>query len=164
MIRRADKKDLIEILKIKDEAVDLLKEKGVDQWQDGYPNEEVFLSDIENENLYVYDDKGIIKGFSAFIIGRDEAFESLEGSWKSETYLAIHRIAIGKDYRRQGIASDLFDYARGLARDYNLESVRIDTHEDNKSMQRLIEKMSYEHRGIISKGTRMERRAYELLI
>lgn len=38
------------------------RDQGVDQWQDGYPNEEVILEDIRKGQSYVAEEKGIILG------------------------------------------------------------------------------------------------------
>lgn len=46
--RLAEKSDLDKIMEIIEEAKDYLKTLGIDQWQNGYPNEEKILSDIEN--------------------------------------------------------------------------------------------------------------------
>ena len=35
------------------EAKAYLKSQNIDQWQDGYPNEEGLLKDIQNDSLYI---------------------------------------------------------------------------------------------------------------
>lgn len=52
--RRTIKTDVDYIMKIIVQAQDYLKEQGVDQWQDGYPNEEVINSDIDHGYGYVF--------------------------------------------------------------------------------------------------------------
>ena len=57
--RKSVKSDIPEIMGIIKQAQDYFKEKNIDQWQNGYPNEEVINNDIENEESYVMikDDK-----------------------------------------------------------------------------------------------------------
>ncbi|WP_455935229.1 hypothetical protein [Haemophilus sp.] len=51
--RKSVKSDIPEIMGIIKQAQDYFKEKNIDQWQNGYPNEEVINNDIENEESYV---------------------------------------------------------------------------------------------------------------
>lgn len=163
MIRHASIKDIDDILAIKDEAVKLLKDMSIDQWQDGYPNRETFGKDIENSELYVYD-RGYIRGFFALVTGEDEAFKTLEGTWESKTYLTLHRIAVSSRSRGEGLAHSIFNYCLDETKKRGLEALRVDTHKDNGPMNHLIQAHGFSYRGLINKGTRLERRAYEKLI
>ena len=46
MIRKAATKDLEDILEIVEDAQQSLKNRSIDQWQNGYPNRESILADI----------------------------------------------------------------------------------------------------------------------
>lgn len=163
MIRLAKIEDMDKILLIKDEAIKLLADNNIDQWQDGYPNKEVFLNDINNSDLYVFDN-GKILAFMALVKEKDPNFETLEGVWLSDSYLTIHRIAVAREARNQGIANELFSFAKNSAKEKSIDAVRIDTHENNIMMQNLIKKNGFSYRGWINKGKRAERLAYEFLI
>jgi len=163
MIRLAKIEDMDKILLIKDQAVKLLADNNIDQWQDGYPNKEVFLNDIDNSDLYVFDD-GEILAFMALVKEKDSNFDTLEGEWTSNSYLTIHRIAVAEKSRNKGVANKLFEFAKNTAREKSLDAVRIDTHENNIMMQNLIKKNGFSYRGWINKGIRAERLAYEFLI
>ena len=163
MIRLAKRDDIESIIKIKDQAVELLADNNIDQWQDGYPNEEVFLLDIKNSDLYIYEE-GEILGFMAKKKKKDPNFDTLEGKWLCDTYLTIHRIAVAREARNKGVANKLFDFAKKTARENSIEAIRIDTHKKNIMMQNLIEKKGFSYRGLINKGLRSERLAYETMI
>lgn len=163
MIRLAKHEDMDKILLIKDEAVKLLADNDIDQWQDGYPNEEVFLNDIRNSDLYLYDD-GDILGFMALVKEKDPNFDTLEGGWISDSYLTIHRIAVGEKARNKGVANKLFEFAKNTAKENSVEAIRIDTHKKNTMMQNLIKKNNFSYRGWINKGKPTERLAYEFLV
>ena len=46
--RKSTKSDVIKIMEIVKQAQEYFKSQGIDQWQNGYPNEEVINNDIEN--------------------------------------------------------------------------------------------------------------------
>lgn len=51
-----------------------------------------------------------------------------------------------------------------MCRGKEIKSIRIDTHQDNKSMQRLILKNNFEYCGIIYVEDGSERLAYEKVL
>ena len=60
--RRAKKEDVKDIMIIVKMAQDYFKEQGIDQWQGGYPNEEVIEKDIDEGYSYVLTDEGKVVG------------------------------------------------------------------------------------------------------
>ena len=48
-VRKSTKKDIPQILSIIDDAKTLLKSMEIDQWQNGYPNQEQIENDIDND-------------------------------------------------------------------------------------------------------------------
>ena len=48
------KNDLIEVIKIINQAKQYFKNEGIDQWQDGYPNEETQLSTISTNTKHMF--------------------------------------------------------------------------------------------------------------
>ena len=53
------------------------RDQGVDQWQDGYPNEEVILEDIRKGQSYVAEEKGIILGTAVISFEKERSLYSL---------------------------------------------------------------------------------------
>ena len=47
--RKSRKSDIKEIINIIEEAQSYFKANGIDQWQNGYPNEESIMNDIESD-------------------------------------------------------------------------------------------------------------------
>ena len=167
MIRNANKKDIKNIMIVVKSAQTFLKEEGVDQWQNNYPNEEVLEKDIENNNLYVYELNQQIIGFCAIIFGIDVTYNKIyEGKWLNEknNYVTIHRIATLKEYHKQHIAGEFLEFAKELAIKKNVDSIRIDTHKDNKAMNNFLNKNKFKKCGIIYLLDGNVRLAYELII
>ena len=88
-----------------------------------------------------------------------------QGEWLSnEEYAVIHRIAVENDLKGNGISSYLIECIKKIALDLNVHSIKVDTHEDNISMQRLLEKNDFKYCGIIYLEDGNKRIAFEKLI
>ena len=53
MIRKADIKDIDQIMEMYSSCVKGMIEAGIDQWDDTYPNSEVIYKDIKHSTYYV---------------------------------------------------------------------------------------------------------------
>ena len=145
IITKADKSDISSILKIVEDARTYLGSKGIDQWQGPYPNEESFLEDIKNDRLYVVKDKDKVIAVFA-VVDYERTYDVIyEGQWMDDSpYIAIHRIAVDKDHKGKGVAGFIYDEMKKEHR-----HIRIDTHPDNLSMRRSLEKNGFKYCGII---------------
>ena len=102
-------------------------------------------------------------------LGGDKNYDVIErGEWLSgnenRDYLAIHRVAIAVASRGRGIAAQMISYASDLARERGLASLRIDTHEGNVVMRRMLEKNGFTYCGVIYLENGDARVAYERII
>lgn len=158
-IRPADKEDLPRILQIYEYARKFMKETGnASQWRDSFPPERLLAEDIDAGQLYTVRDRkeGKIHGAFAFIIGEEPTYARIEGGkWLSDTqYGTLHRVA------GDGNAHGIFDAIVKFVERKN-SHLRVDTHEDNKVMQHLIEKNGFQKCGIIYVEDGSSRIAYE---
>lgn len=145
-IRKATENDLDEIMEIISEVQEEMKKDNNPQWnkENDYPNRNKFLSDINNNALYIYEDK-VIKGFMAITIDQGDYNDLLKTSNKP-AYI-LHRLAIKKDYRNEGVASKLFQFAEGLAKENNIELLKGDTEKKNIKMNKLFNKLGFVQKG-----------------
>lgn len=159
MIRKAEKKDLPEILRVYRAAkAYMVKSGNPTQWEEGYPDC-VLDQDLEKGQLYVLCDKeGAIHAAFVFALGEDPTYAHIEnGSWTSSApYGTIHRL--GSDGAIEGVFVQCLEFCRGIS-----SHIRADTHADNKTMQHLLEKHGFLYRGIIYTGDGSPRLAYDYL-
>lgn len=169
MIRLAKLQDLNQIMDIVNDAVLLLKENKVNQWQNGYPNKDIITNDIKLNNLYVYEVDKVL-GFAYISSDKEPSYEKIdEGSWLNDgDYIVVHRIAVKKEYLNKGIASSLMNEAIKIARSKGIKSIRVDTHRDNITMNNFLLKNGFTNCGKIILVNYLDsdklRTAYELLI
>lgn len=151
-IRKTVQTDIPVVMEIIGDAQTYLRSCGVEQWQDGYPTAAVIAEDIEKGISYVATENSEIIGTAAISFdGEPNYAEIRNGGWlNDEPYAVIHRIAVGNRHRSRGAAANMMLFAERLCEERGVGSIRIDTHADNKSMQRLLERLGYEYCGEIT--------------
>ena len=168
IIRKTENADLDKIMPIFDEARATIAALGIDQWQNGYPSEEVIKADIAKEQSRVAELGGEICATFALIFDGEPTYDKIyDGEWltgKSESYIAIHRVAISVTMRGRGIAGEIIDYAADVARSLGRKSLRIDTHRGNIVMRKMLEKQGFSYCGVIYLADGAERVAYERVL
>ncbi|MGL4337191.1 MAG: GNAT family N-acetyltransferase [Turicibacter sp.] len=165
-LRKSDINDVARIMEIITEAQVYFKENGVDQWQNNYPNVEVIRQDIMNDESYVLVDKGQIVATAVISFVNDANYDVIyDGEWLScEEYVVVHRIAVDNKFKGKGVSAQIIARVEEqcLARD--VHSIKVDTHEDNTSMQKLLIKNKFNYCGVIYLSDGSKRVAFEKLI
>lgn len=166
IFRKTTIEDINKVIKIINQAKVYFKEMKIDQWQDGYPNEEVIKKDITNNNSYVLEKDGDIVATAMFAIERDINYDNIyDGKWLTENeYAVIHRIAVNNDYKGLKLAAEIVNNAVKICKKNNIGSIRIDTHENNISMQKFLENNGFKYCGVIYLEDKSPRIAFEKLI
>ena len=159
-VRLAEEKDLLDILKIYENARQFMKVNGnPDQRKDNYPPKNLIENDIKEHKYLrvVEDEKGRLIGVFFFKIGEDKTYKTIKGRWINESkYGVIHRIATN------GLSHNFFENVLSYCLNL-INHIRIDTHKDNKIMINLLLKCGFKEVGIIYCDTGEERLAFELI-
>ena len=170
-IRKAEKRDLPRIHEIYAIARQFMRDNGNHaQWGEGDRPEELLEDDIRQGNLYVLEEgmngedtdnaenimSEKIHAVFVFAEGPDPVYKRIEqGSWKSDTeYSVVHRVA--SDGTVRNVLGQIMDYCKA-----QISHLRIDTHENNKVMQHVLEKCEFERCGIVQVPDGSPRIAYE---
>jgi GNAT superfamily N-acetyltransferase len=142
LIRLASADDLPQLMALLRTVVPLMRAAGNLQWDDAYPNEQVFLRDIELGQLWVAEIDGAVAGVAA--ITTDQEQEYAQVGWDiGEPAIVVHRIAVDPAHRGAGIAGALMQQAETLARSRGILVLRVDTNTENAATQRLFPKLGY---------------------
>ncbi len=167
-IRLSKTEDIPDIMIIIDDAKTYLASQNIDQWQNGYPNTEQVKNDIlKDESYVVINDENQIIATSMFTTNSEPTYKIIDGNWiidESHKYGVIHRMAIKKEFRKFGLATFMFHEFHSILLKKNIESLKIDTHEDNLGMQSLIKKLGYKYCGVIYTSYNAKRLAFEKVI
>ena len=144
-----------------------LHARGVEQWQDGYPTEDIIRSDIEQNHCYTMHYGDVIMGVIVISFDGEPTYHRIyEGQWISDgdSFGVVHRMAISDEFVGRGLAKEAFAFAENLAKERTVASVRVDTHRDNVVMNSLLKKIGYTYCGIIYLLNGKERLAYEMRV
>lgn len=144
-IRKSNPEDINQIMSCIDKARQLMRESGnLIQWTNGYPSKELMSESIKNGfNFLIFENNEVVATFD-FIIGDDPNYSVIEnGAWlNDEKYGVIHRLA--SNGKAKGVAKFCFEWCFS-----QFPNIRIDTHETNIAMQKVLEKLGYEKCGIV---------------
>jgi GNAT superfamily N-acetyltransferase len=153
-LRKATENDVPSILAITAEVVSLMNNEGNFQWNSEYPLKGDFLQDIKDDVLWVAtivnaNGEFEVLGYAALTKDQPQEYEDC-GLNISEIAIVPHRVAVSHRSHNQGIAKAFLVKAEEVARESDLNRIRIDTNMINLRMQRVCEKLEYILKGEIS--------------
>ena len=163
-LRKADISEAPVIWSILQQAIEQRRKDGSQQWQNGYPNNQTVLEDIEKGYAYVLVDDQTIVAYAAIIFGDEPAYNIIEGKWITDgDYVVVHRVATSDAAKGKGVATILFQLLESLSLEHQVYSIKVDTNFDNGPMLRILDKLNYTYCGeIFFNGA--SRRAYEKVL
>ena len=141
-IRLAVGEDVAGVMGVLRRVVPMMRAAGNLQWDDAYPNAEVFERDIELGQLWVAEIDGAIAGVAA--LTSDQEPEYAEVGWDiEEPAVVVHRLAVDPAFRGMGVAGALMRKAEDVAMERGIRVLRVDTNTLNEASQRLFPKLGY---------------------
>ena len=146
-IRLAFPNEVDAIMQVIEEAKKCLADAGSTQWQNGYPNTDTIIDDIISGQAYVALEEGELLAYAAVTKSPEKSYEAIyDGNWEGNEaeYLVFHRIAVASDMQGQGVAQTFLE---GLIEGFDYLDFRSDTHEQNKVMQHIFEKLGFKQVG-----------------
>lgn len=146
MIRRAQLNDLQQLLDIKELVIADMAKHNIFQWDHTYPNQDILTQDIENGDLYVIEEDGVICGFACIDTNQAPEYQTLNFNGPETAYV-IHRLAIHPGYSGRGYASQIIKFAEELALQEGVRDLRIDTFSQNHRAQGLFKKQGFDYIG-----------------
>lgn len=148
-IKRATNEDLSAIMSIVKQAQAFMKTLNIDQWQNGYPNEEHFLEDIRQGQCHLFFGDDSLFGMMTLFFETEPCYKQISApGWRSDgAYSVIHRMAVAANCRGMGVAGKMIDFAQEQTVAQGVFSLRTDTHRGNVPMQRLLMKNGFTYCG-----------------
>ena len=166
--RIAETKDIEKILSVLESGREFLASQGLSQWQDGYGPAECLAEQIAGNYGYVLlSQEGILCGYAALVEGIDACYTNIkDGAWDNshEKYISIHSVAIDASFRGKRLAELFMRLLIEIAENMGYKDIRIDTHPQNRIMQKVILRAGFTYKGIVEFDIPDgERKAYQLI-
>lgn len=156
-VRQASLEDIDAVMAVVRRVVPLMRAEGNLQWDDTYPNAEVFARDVERAQLWVAEINsetgGQIGGVAAITTDQEPEYARV-GLDVTEPAIVTHRVAVDPEMRGKGIAAELMLQAEEVARSRGITVLRVDTNTHNQATQRLFPKLGYTLSGETELGFR----------
>ena len=159
MICLATLAHLDEIAEIYAMAREFMQKNGnPNQWGTNDPPLSQIQDDIQKNQLYMYCQDKKIQCVFAYMLGDDPTYQVIDGTWLADVpYAAVHRVASRGELR--GVAGKCISWSLE-----QVGSVRIDTHNDNIPMQRVLNRLGFTECGIIYLENGDARIAYQKIL
>ena len=148
MIRIAGREDLVSAFSVIEQATAEMKRRGIDQWDEHYPNREILENDIEKRNMYVYLAEKEIAGIVALDDRQPPEYEAVPWAYPGRA-LVVHRLTVHPAYQGQGVASALMQFAEQEIAPGSCEVLRLDAFEENPAALALYERRDYRYAGSV---------------
>jgi GNAT superfamily N-acetyltransferase len=141
-IRLATTADIPAIMHTIRRVVPLMRTSGNLQWDDHYPNPEVFTRDVELAQLWVAEIDGQLAGVAALTTDQEPEYANV--GWDiSEPAIVVHRLAVDPAFQGKGVSIALLEHAEAIAHQRVIPQIRVDTNTQNQVTQRLLPKLGY---------------------
>jgi len=149
IIRKANKEDLENIMKMYKSCVTGMLENGIDQWDDTYPNTEIISEDLNVGTYYVSEMDGAIIGGINIDKNQDDTYLALDWEDKSDSFLVVHRLGVKEEFWNKKIGKDLMLFTEKLVIEKGLKSIRLDTYSGNPKAMEFYRRLGYTELGTI---------------
>lgn len=156
MIRKSTPEDYQTLLRLYAVAREAMKQSGnPTQWGEDRPYPARIEADIQTGIGYVIERDGRICGAFALLQEPEPTYAHIDGAWQSDSpYITLHRVA--SDGTARGVMHEMLAFADSVC-----PCIRIDTHENNRIMQHILQKEGFTYCGVITLADGAPRLAYQ---
>mgnify|MGYP005843381563 CR=1 FL=1 len=164
-IRKADVSSIDDIMILIGDCINNMRIKGIYQWNEEYPNKDVFLNDISCNTLYILWDNDSLIGIVVLNEVPSPGYERI--NWKDirGRALFVHRLAVHPSFQGKGYAKALMDFTEEYAKMNGYSSIRLDAYTGNHRAMKLYELRGYSDNGqVCFEGRDLPFNCYEKLV
>ena len=140
--------DLDTLIAFRDEAADWLARRGVDQWQEPWPTEDLMVEGMlrniqAGETFIVWDDDGTPA--ATITVNQWAKPELWTPEEAAEPALYAHKVTVARAYAGQGLGAELLDWAGTRAADNGAIWLRVDVWTTNEQLQHYYLNQGFTH-------------------
>jgi GNAT superfamily N-acetyltransferase len=140
--------DADRVIQLVRRCIDDMSARGIDQWDELYPNADTVLSDLRARTLHVASlDAAPLVGTFTLDTNEDPRWAVAEWSLTGMPVGVVHRLMVDPQYQGRGIARALMEIAESHARSLGLGVIRLDCFSENPQALRLYAGLGYRDAG-----------------
>lgn len=144
-----------------------MRENGIDQWDENYPDRASIQKDLDTKTLFAFREDDTILGIVVLNENQDEEYSEIKWSTsEDDRNIVVHRLAVHPSHQGKGIARKIMDFAEDFAKEKEYDAIRLDTFSQNSRNQRFYTNRGYTDLGPVYLKYKKEHPyyCYELLI
>ena len=165
IIRKANKTDLENIMKMYTSCVKGMIKNGIDQWDETYPNAGVIMEDLIAQTYFVAIENNVIIGGINIDLDQDKTYLDINWEDTSNSFLVVHRLAVKEEFWKKKIGKKLMIFAENRVIEKGLKSIRLDTYSGNPKAMEFYRRLGYRELGSINlKPNKNEYYCFEKII
>lgn len=130
-------------------AAEALEGAGIDQWDEEYPSVTDITEDIAHAEAFGFFENGRLYAYMVLNQHNDPEYSDIDFEDKSESALALHRLAVHPDRQGRGLAGRMVQFSEKYAINNGFTSIRLDAFSKNPAALRLYENRGYQRRGAV---------------
>ncbi|MCY4561620.1 MAG: GNAT family N-acetyltransferase [Flavobacteriaceae bacterium] len=135
--------DLPEIDRIMVACRESMISRGIYQWNEFYPNQNVYIRDIQRKELWVLKSNSKIIGVVACSSLKDKEYKDIEWIISDSSHYYVHRLMVDPVVQKKGYGRKLMHFIEDMAIKNGVASIRLDTFSQNKSNQKFYQDLGY---------------------
>lgn len=146
-IELADEGTIPRVMEIFSRCIYSMREQGIYQWDEIYPDLESVVEDARSQSLFVARQDERCVGSVCLNRNAPEQYRSVSWSYPSMSALVVHRLCVDPQWQRQGVARQLMDFAEQFAQLEGYAIIRLDAYLGNPTAIQLYERRGYQRMG-----------------
>jgi GNAT superfamily N-acetyltransferase len=143
----ASLRDLSDLATLTRACITRMREQGIDQWDDVYPDEALLARDIAAGTVHLLKENAATIGTVTLDANFDPLWADMAWTHPIETARAIHRLMIHPSHQGRGLSKTLMTWTEATARAQGATSIRLDCFLANPASLRLYESLGYQRVG-----------------
>lgn len=142
-IRKASSADVNAVFNFVQAAISKMISQGIFQWDELYPTKEDFLTDAQNNQLYIVEIDN--KPAACFVLNKDYDEEYKNGTWSyaGNDYVVIHRLCVNPEFQNHGMGRETCLKIEELVKGQGVKAIKLDCFTQNPYSQKMYEKLGY---------------------
>jgi ribosomal protein S18 acetylase RimI-like enzyme len=158
IVRLAEVGDVDDLVALLGACVREMQARGIDQWDDVYPDRATLAGDIQARALYLAARDGSRPLLGALTLNQRQEPEYADVAWeiRVEPIAVVHRLMVHPGAQRSGLGRYLMRFAEREAHRLGCRAIRLDTMDANERALALYRALGYRQAG----GVRFRKGAF----